>query len=149
VPSQPLRLLGERNDIIKRIHRALAEQRIEREVGDFALYQVEARQVIGRLVSYGLDDELKESVYAVVDGVDGRVHHLRLPDLSALGDAAPASIVELRRFDDASGKRRGALDVRSDLPLETQIRAQGATWLDRQLVGSERAVLGSSGFGRR
>jgi type IV secretory pathway VirD2 relaxase len=35
---------------------------------------------IGRLVAYGLDDELKESVYAVVDGVDGRVHHLRLPD---------------------------------------------------------------------
>jgi type IV secretory pathway VirD2 relaxase len=35
---------------------------------------------IGRLVAYGLDDELKESIYAVVDGVDGRVHHLRLPD---------------------------------------------------------------------
>src|SRR6202011_1803329 len=97
-----LRALGERNDIIKRIHRGLAEQRIERSVGDFALHDGDARQVMGR--AFGLDDELRESVYAVVDGVDGRVHHLRLPDLSALGDAAPGSIVELRRFQDAAGR---------------------------------------------
>jgi type IV secretory pathway VirD2 relaxase len=80
-----VRILGARNDIIKRIHRGLVEQRIERDVGDFALHEGEARQVIGRLVAYGLDDELKETVYAVIDGVDGRVHHLRLPDLNAFG----------------------------------------------------------------
>ena len=32
-----LRALGERTDIIKRIHRGLVEQRIERSVGDFAV----------------------------------------------------------------------------------------------------------------
>jgi type IV secretory pathway VirD2 relaxase len=32
--------------------------------------------VIGRLVDRGLDDELKGSAYAVVDGVDGRTHHI-------------------------------------------------------------------------
>ena len=32
----------------------------------------DARQIMGRLVAYGLDSELKESVYAVIDGVDGR-----------------------------------------------------------------------------
>jgi type IV secretory pathway VirD2 relaxase len=125
-----LRILGERNDIIKRIHRGLAEQRIERSVGDFALHDGDARQVMGR--AFGLDDELRESVYAVIDGVDGRVHHLRLPDLSALGDAAPGSIVELRRFQDAAGRQRAALAVRSDLPIDKQLSAQGATWLDRQ-----------------
>jgi hypothetical protein len=142
-----LRVLGERNDIIKRIHRGFAEQRIDRSIGDFALQDGDSRQVIGHLVAYGLDDELKESVYAVIDGVDGRVHHLRLPDLHALDDAAPGSIVELRRFEDAACGQRAALAVRSDLPLEKQVGAQGATWLDRQLVGREPAPLGSTGFG--
>jgi hypothetical protein len=49
-----------------------------------------------------------------------------------LGDAAPGSIVELRRFQDAAGRQRAALAVRSDLPIDKQLSAQGATWLDRQ-----------------
>src|ERR1700730_16834839 len=53
------RMLGKRNDIIKRVHRGLAEQRIERTVGDFALHNGDARQVVGRLIACGLDDELK------------------------------------------------------------------------------------------
>jgi hypothetical protein len=110
-------------------------------------HDAEARQVTGRLVAYGLDDKLKETVYAGVDGVDGRVHHLGLPDLNALGDAAPGAIVELRRFHDAAGRPRAALAVRSDLPLEKQVVARGATWLDRQLVGREPASIGSTGFG--
>jgi type IV secretory pathway VirD2 relaxase len=77
-----LRELGERNDIIKSIHRVLAEHRIQRGVGDFTLQDGDNRQVIGRLVRLSLDDELKESVYAVFDSADGRVHHLRLPDLT-------------------------------------------------------------------
>jgi hypothetical protein len=143
-----LRALGERDDIIKRIHRGLTEQRIERSIGDFALHDGDIRQIIGRLVAYGLDDELKESVYAVINGVDGRVHHLHLPDLNALGDAMPGSVVELRRFDDAAGRQRAALAVRSDLPLDKQVGAQGATWLDRQLVGREPIQLGSTSFGQ-
>jgi hypothetical protein len=37
--------------------------------------------------------------------------------------------------------------VRSDLPLEAQVQADGATWLDRQLVGRAPASLSSGGFG--
>jgi hypothetical protein len=37
--------------------------------------------------------------------------------------------------------------VRSDLGLEAQVRASGATWLDRQLVGREAAEPASGGFG--
>ncbi len=29
-------------------------------------------------ISRGLDDELKGSAFAVIDGVDGRAHHIRL-----------------------------------------------------------------------
>lgn len=144
-----MRALGERNDIIRRIHRGLAEQRIERSVADFALDGRAATQpIIGRLVARGLDDELKGTAYAVIDGVDGRAHHVRLADLDAASDAAPGGIVELRRFKDAAGRERLALAVRSDLPIEGQVQARGATWLDRQLIAREPAPLSSGGFGR-
>jgi len=144
-----MRALGERNDIIKRIHRGLADQRIERSVADFALDDGDAmRPIIGRLVARGLDDELQGSAYAVIDGVDGRAHHVRLADLDATSDAAPGGIVELRRFEDAAGRERFALAVRSDVPIHVQVHAGGATWLDRQLVGPGPAPLSSGGFGR-
>ena len=122
-----LRELGERGDIIKRIHRSLTERGIERGAASYVLAGESLDvPVIGRLVDRGLDDELKGTAYAVVDGVDGRTHHVKLPDLDAAGDSAPGSIVELRKFDDAQGRRRVALAVRSDLSIERQVTAQRA-----------------------
>ena|SRR5271166_3533478 len=68
--SEPImRALGERTDIIKRIHRGLTDQGIERSVADFALDGGDATPpIIGRLVARGLDDELKGTAYAVIDG---------------------------------------------------------------------------------
>ncbi|SKA39010.1 relaxase/mobilization nuclease domain-containing protein [Consotaella salsifontis] len=139
--------LGERGDIIKRIHRGLTERGIERGAASYVLAAESiADPVVGRLVARGLDDELKGTAFAVVDGVDGRTHHFKLPDLNAAGDSAPGSIVELRGFDDAQGQRRVALAVRSDLGIEAQITAVGATWLDRQAIAREPVPLGG-GFG--
>ncbi|MGC4024772.1 MAG: DUF3363 domain-containing protein [Mesorhizobium sp.] len=70
-----------------------------------------AQPIIGRLVDRGLDDELRGTAYAVVDGIDGRTHHIKLPDIEAAGDSAPGSIVELRSFEDARGERRVALAI--------------------------------------
>ncbi len=143
-----LRELGERGDIIKRIHRSLMERGIERGAAAYVLAGESLDDpVIGRLVDRGLDDELKGTAYAVVDGVDGRTHHIKLPDLDAAGDSAPGSVVELRKFDDARGRRRVALAVRSDLSVEHQVTATGATWLDRQAIARERVALGGGGFG--
>lgn len=83
--------------------------------------------VIGRLVDRGLDDELKGTAYAVIDGVDGRTHHIRFPDLDATGDGNMGAVVELRAFEDRKGQRRVALAVRSDLSIEDQVTARGAT----------------------
>jgi type IV secretory pathway VirD2 relaxase len=128
VAEPTLRALGDRTDIIKRIHRGLATQRIERSVNDFVLGEEGAtRPIVGQLVARGLDDELAGTAYAVIDGVDGRAHHIRLADLDAASEAATGGIVELRRFEDAAGRQRVALAVRSDLPLEAQIQASGAT----------------------
>ncbi|MBI1260634.1 MAG: DUF3363 domain-containing protein [Rhizobiales bacterium] len=143
-----LRQLGERGDIIKRIHRSLIERGIERGASAYVLAGESLDDpVVGRLVDRGLDDELKGTAYAVVDSVDGRTHHIKLPDLDAAGDSAPGSIVELRKFDDARGRRRVALAVRSDLSVEHQVTATGATWLDRQAIAREPVALGGGGFG--
>ena len=144
-----LREIGERGDIIKRIHQALTERGIERGAASFVLAGDTLNDpIVGRLVDRGLDDEFKGTAYVVIDGVDGRTHHVRLPDLHAAGDSAPGSIVELRRFDDAQGRHRVAIAVRSDLPVDKQITASGATWLDRQAVAREPVALGEGGFGQ-
>ncbi|MBN9000345.1 MAG: DUF3363 domain-containing protein, partial [Rhizobiales bacterium] len=143
-----LRALGERGDIIKRMHRALTEHGIERGSASYVLAaETIDTPIIGQLVTRGLDDELSGTAYAVVDGVDGRTHHIKLPDLDAAGDSAPGSIVELRRFEDANGQRRVALAVRSDLDINRQITAPGATWLDRQTIAREPVALSDGGFG--
>ncbi|MBX5086752.1 DUF3363 domain-containing protein [Rhizobium lentis] len=143
-----LRELGERGDIIKRMHRALTERGVERGSASYVLSGESLDvPVIGRLVDRGLDDELKGTAYAVVDGVDGRTHHIKLPHLDAAGDSLPGSIVELRAWEDGEGQRRVALAVRSDLDIHAQVNAAGATWLDRQSVAREPIALSEGGFG--
>ncbi len=105
-----------------------------------------ADPVLGRLVQRGLDDELKGSAYAIVEGVDGRTHHLRFSDLELTGDARPGAIVETRAYEDANGRQRLSLATRSDLTIEAQISAPGATWIDRQLLAKDQA-FSSGGFG--
>jgi type IV secretory pathway VirD2 relaxase len=145
--EQTLRQLGERNDIVKRIHRGLSQHGWVRGTWSFVLSSDGgATPVIGRLVTRGLDDELKGSAYVVVDGIDGRVHHVRFADLDATADCDPGSIVEVRPYEDARGRNRLALAVRSDLTIAAQLNANGATWLDRQLLTRE-STLSGMGFG--
>jgi type IV secretory pathway VirD2 relaxase len=144
-----LRALCERNDIIKRIHRGLAQHGWERAASSFVLAgEADPSPVIGRLVARGLDDELTGTAFAVIDGTDGRARHVRLADLNAAGDSGPGSIVELRRYEDSKGRQRVALAVRSDLTIEAQVKAGGATWLDRQLLARGTMSLSDGGFGR-
>ncbi|MFZ3178861.1 MAG: DUF3363 domain-containing protein [Methylocystis silviterrae] len=145
-----LRTLGERGDIIKRIHRGLREGGLDRAVTEFVLdAETRGDPIIGRLLSRGLDDELKGSAFAIIDGVDGRTHHVRFNDLDATSDAAPGAIVETRRIaSHDGGLSRLVLAVRSDLALPDQVHAPGATWLDRRLVAKEPTQLSDSGFGR-
>lgn len=55
--------------------------------------------------------------------------------------------MELRTWDDAKGERRHSLANRPDLPIERQISARGATWLDRQNLARAPAATGA-GFGQ-
>jgi type IV secretory pathway VirD2 relaxase len=142
-----LRQLGIRGDIIKTMHQAMSAGGHEPDVSTFALHGEEPSDpVLGKLVKRGLDDELKGSAYAIVAGVDGRTHHLRFNDIELTGDAPAGSIVEARVYDDANGRRRLSLATRSDLSIEAQVTASGATWLDRQLFAKDPPLSGG-GFG--
>jgi type IV secretory pathway VirD2 relaxase len=142
-----LRDLADRGDIIRTMHRAMSTGGDMLETGRFALHGEEPGQrIIGRLVERGLHDELAGSAYAIVDGTDGQIHHLRFRDLEQTGDAHAGAIVELRSWQDRTGQNRSALAVRSDLTLDQQVSAGGATWLDRELVTRE-TVATCRGFG--
>ena len=142
-----LRDLSIRGDIIKTMHRAMGGFDREPDVSGFALHGDEpVDAVLGRLVERGLHDELKGSAYAIVEGIDGRTHHIRFADIEMTGDAAPGAIVEARTYDDAQGRKHLTLATRSDLSIEAQVTAQGATWIDRQLIARD-SEISSAGFG--
>ena len=94
-----LKELGERVDIIKTMHRALADHGLaeERGVSQYVPHGSRtAEPVIGRVLGKGLaGDEMGERVYLVIDGVDGRVHHLEFADPARIEDVRRGMIVEV------------------------------------------------------
>ena len=99
--EETLRDLAIRGDIIKTMHRAMGGR--TRAASDFAIQAIPSEPILGRLVERGLHDELKGEAYAVIDGVDGRVHHVRFADLDATGDTPPGGIVETRSWSPKDG----------------------------------------------
>jgi type IV secretory pathway VirD2 relaxase len=225
-----LRDLGERGDIVKAINRALAQHGEERALGSYVLHGENAPSpIVGRVIGKGLTDELGEHVSLIVDGVDGRVHHVALGEATAADAPKIGAIVEIgaaptgsrpadrniaeiaraagdyrpsahramaeaagvrapggdygsyvqshvRRLEalrragiveridadhwripadfetraaDYDAQRRGRMTIRllSNLDLEAQIGADGATWLDRELASAKRVPLTEAGFG--
>ena len=145
-----LRDLSMRGDIIKTMHRAFTERGQDRGVADYVIDAGVRSPIIGRLVDKGLHDELTGEAYAVIDGTDGRAHHVRFRGIGAFAHAPPVGgVVEVRRFGGPEDQRPTlVLANRSDLDLRTQITAPGATWLDYRLVEREPMPLAMGGFGR-
>jgi type IV secretory pathway VirD2 relaxase len=77
-----LRELGERGDIIKTMHRALTREGLAdvRPITGYVLHGEKTTEpIVGRVLNKGLGgDEMGGRVRLVIDGVDGRVHHLEM-----------------------------------------------------------------------
>ncbi|HEY5237993.1 MAG TPA: relaxase/mobilization nuclease RlxS [Rhizomicrobium sp.] len=224
-----LREMGERGDIIKTLHREMAERRLQRDTGNFAIYDARDSQtpsLIGRLVGRGLGDDFHDAPYLIVDGLDGRTHYVtagRGVDLDDIPDGAviavtprhpgvrtvdrtvaeiaaahgdhysvdlhlqhdPSATAEfaethVRRLEamrrlgghverepdgtwiiardhiaraSAFERKQAKLDpvtveTLSALPVEKQVTADGATWLDRELLKTRPTEIRDAGFGR-
>jgi type IV secretory pathway VirD2 relaxase len=149
--ERTLRDLGTRRHTVALMQRAMGEDGVHRPLVDYVIYGEQDRpSVTGRLVGTGMHDELTGEAYAVIDGVDGRIHYVRFPDLDRFAHAPPPGGIVATRSIGAEGNSRSSLllSVRSDLTLEAQVTASGATWLDHQLLVRERAPLSEGGFGR-
>ncbi|MEX5419727.1 DUF3363 domain-containing protein, partial [Pseudomonas aeruginosa] len=106
------------------------------------------KPIAGRLIDKGLHDELTGTAYAVIDGTDGRTHHVRLPGIEALAHSPKlGGIVDLRGVGrPGEAKPTLVLATRSDLALAAQVNAPGATWLDHRLI-ERGAGVADGGFG--
>ncbi|MBV5262905.1 relaxase/mobilization nuclease and DUF3363 domain-containing protein [Pinisolibacter sp. B13] len=223
-----LRQLGERGDIVATLQRALSAEGMERDPASFQIHDgVPASPIVGRLLGKHLPDELGDGVAVIVDGIDGRLHHVSGFDPARLEEVAIDAIIEVgpreagprpadrtiaasvedgtyrpsrhleqarfegavprgdpegfveahvRRLEalrragiveridadhwripqdfesraaahDAGRSRQATIRTLSTLDLEAQISADGATWLDRRLIGRNPSDLVPSGFG--
>jgi len=97
-----LRELGERGDIIRNMHKALKADGQERDPMTFQIHDAApAAPITGRVVDKYLTDEMGENLTLVVDGIDGRTHHLPGIDPGRVEDARIGSIVEVGPADTA------------------------------------------------
>jgi hypothetical protein len=90
-----LRALGERGDIIRTKQRSLKASGIERARSEWNLGPVPSAGIVGRIVERGLADELAGRHYLIVDGVDGRIHHVDAGSGDALEPLPHGAIVRL------------------------------------------------------
>jgi type IV secretory pathway VirD2 relaxase len=97
--QQVLMELDHRNEVISSIHRALTKNGLadERGISQFALHgEGPGEKIVGRILAKGLaGDEMGERVYLVVDGIDGRVHHMEFKDASRIEEVGRDMIVEV------------------------------------------------------
>lgn len=87
-----LRAMGERGDIIRTLQRALSGRQRDWAIHDGG----SATDLVGRVMTKGLADELQDRGYLVVDGLDGRAHYVALPAAVELSDFPVGAIVRIR-----------------------------------------------------
>ena len=91
-----LRELGERGDIIKTMHKALQAEGLPRDPASFQTHDgAPSTPIVGRVIDKHLSDELGENLTLIIDGVDGRTHHVPGIDPAGVGDVSIGSIVEI------------------------------------------------------
>lgn len=73
-----LKEMGKRGDIIRAMSAAAGR---ERGAGDIAVFEADDRRqnsVLGRVAGHGPEDELRDTRFLIVEGVDGKIWHVAL-----------------------------------------------------------------------
>lgn len=98
-----LREMGERDDIIRNMHKALKADGLDRDPMTFQIHDAAPEiPITGRVVDKYLTDELGENLILVLDGIDGRTHHVAGIDPARVEEARIGSVVEIGPPDTAS-----------------------------------------------
>jgi len=95
--EETLRRMGERGGIIRMMQRELTARNLDRPGVDRQIHDVLQEPVIGRVIHRGLADEHRDRHYLIVDGIDGRVHHLNIGRGDLTGPTPEGSIVRVSR----------------------------------------------------
>ncbi len=145
-----LRSLGNRGDIIKTMHRALREVGIERPGGSYSVFDTAKpnNRIVGRVAGIGLTDEINDRHYLVIDALDGKVHYADVGHLHAEFVPEKGMIASVdNRTTSGEDQTRTRIRILSYLKLEKLIEAEGATWLDKELLNSKPERHADTGFG--
>lgn len=90
--------LGERGDIVRTMQRALTARSRAAAPADRVINDGRApltEPLVGRLVARGLDDELADRHYLIVDGIDGRCHYVAIGKGDVTESIAEGAVVRL------------------------------------------------------
>lgn len=97
-----LREMGERGDIIRTMQKALRADGAERDPMSFQIHDgTPTTPIVGRIIDKHLSDELGENLTLLVDGIDGRTHHVSGVDPARVEDARIGSVIEIGPPDSA------------------------------------------------
>jgi type IV secretory pathway VirD2 relaxase len=134
-----LKALGERNDIIKTMHRALADHGLADERGP-TQYVTHGKRiahpVVGRVLAKGLaGDEMGDRLHLVIDGVDGRTHYVETADTTKLDEIRRGHIVSLDPVPTKAEPRP------ADLNIHTMAEANGGIYRPSQHLEATREII--------
>jgi type IV secretory pathway VirD2 relaxase len=145
-----LRTLGQQNDIIATMHRALKQAGLDRPAGSFAIFRAEdeAKPVLGKVAAIGFTDEISDRHFVVVDGVDGKVHYADIGRFrpEALPEKGMIVSIEAAKSQDET-KPRNRLRIQSYLTFEKLAEAEGVSWLDKELLAKAPTHIADHSFG--
>jgi type IV secretory pathway VirD2 relaxase len=110
-----LQALGERDDIIKTMHRALADHGIADKRAPYQYVthgKTITEPIAGRVLGKGLANEMADRLYVVIDGVDGHTHYVETADASKLDEIKRGHIVALDPVLSNTEPRPSDLNIR-------------------------------------
>jgi Protein of unknown function (DUF3363) len=132
------------------MHRAMREVGIDRPAGSFAMFDTarSGNRIVGRVAGLGLTDEINDRHHVIVDATDGKVHYADVGHLRPELVPEKGMIIAIENSaSDGGDHQRTRLRILSYLNLEKLVDAEGATWLDKELLGKSQERLAQAGFG--